>query len=106
MNLVIKLFKKCPVDYLFKSLQHILQGWFHKNRTTANGTFTRLAEKQEKILRQNAKMSLKLKVSIVNTGMHRIRTYSCDWRVCLYMDFSVSISHFYYLTYMFLEGKT
>lgn len=28
VNAVIKPFKGCPIDYLFESLKHMLQGWF------------------------------------------------------------------------------
>lgn len=65
VNAVIKPFTGCPIDYLFESLKHMLQGWFCKNQSLACATFTRLAGKQENLLRLNAKCSTGLKVTFL-----------------------------------------
>lgn len=63
VNSVIKLFKQCPIDYLFELLRHMLQEWFYKNQSIACGIFMRVAVKQENILRLNTKLPMGLRVN-------------------------------------------
>lgn len=66
VNSVTKAMKGCPIEPLLESLRYLLQEWFVKHINDARATFTTLATKQEKKLRENSVESKKMKVKSYN----------------------------------------
>lgn len=62
INAVTKLFKHCPIDFLFESLRHIVQSWLFKFRATTHGISPNLPHSKKNLLRSNVKKSLKFNV--------------------------------------------
>lgn len=62
VNAVTKAAKNYPIEALLESLRQMVQSWFCKNRDDAHGTFTKLATKYEKLLREMSNDVRNLKV--------------------------------------------
>ncbi|XP_022891806.1 uncharacterized protein LOC111406650 [Olea europaea var. sylvestris] len=83
--------KGCPIESLLESLRYLLQEWFVNHINDARATFTILATKQEKKLRENFVESKKMKVSTLSSILYQVndgcasylvnmeeRTYTCN----------------------------
>lgn len=68
VNSVTKAAKNFPIVALLESLRQTAQSWCCKNHDHANSTFTKLATKYEKLIRE---MSTDLKIM-------RVRSWTCD----------------------------
>ena len=62
INAVTKAAKNYPIEAPLESLRQMVQSWFCKNRDDAQGTFTKLATKYEKLLREMSNDVRNLKV--------------------------------------------
>ncbi|XP_022863986.1 uncharacterized protein LOC111384009 [Olea europaea var. sylvestris] len=65
-NAVTKATKNYPIIALLDSLRQTIQSWFCKNRNTANGTFTKLSTKYEKIIREMSTSLRNMRISLAN----------------------------------------
>ncbi|XP_022867469.1 uncharacterized protein LOC111387164, partial [Olea europaea var. sylvestris] len=81
VNAVTKVAKNYPIEAFLESLRQIVQSWFCKNRDDAHGTFTKLATKYEKLLREMSNDVRNLKVSPASHALFEVRDNSSSYMI-------------------------
>ncbi|XP_022869492.1 uncharacterized protein LOC111388900 [Olea europaea var. sylvestris] len=81
VNAVTKAAKKYPIEELLESLRQTVQSCFCKNRDNAHCTFTKLATKYEKLLREMSHDVQNLKVSPASHTLFEVRDDSSSYMI-------------------------